>query len=257
MNRAVYDFSGSVIVVTGATRGIGQGIAEAFAGSGGQVYLLGRSQEAGLAVENEILSRRKFAKFHPCDVTAPDSVEQTFERILSEAGRIDILVNNAGGWTVKHLVEDTPVEEWDTIVDLNLKSVFLCAKMVIPGFKHQRSGRIINITSIGGQTSVKEYFQCPPYVAAKAGVHGLTRVLANELGVFGVTVNALSPSTTISDRLRTVHDEEKMKRLGLKTVVGRLAEVGDIAACALFLASPGSSYVTGQTISVNGGRLMV
>ena len=256
MGGAKFDFSGQIVVVTGGTRGIGKGIARGFAGSGGRVYMLGRNPENGLAVESEFRAMGLTARFFRCDVTHSNEVFQTFENILGDSGRLDVLINNAGGWKNHQSVEDTPEDEWDDIVNLNLKSVFLCAKAAIPAFKRQRSGHIVNITSIGALTTEKT-FSSPPYIASKAGVHGLTRVLAAELGEYGVTVNALAPATTTTDRLLSVRSKEEMKRLGSKTVLGRLAEIEDIVGWAQFLATSESSYLTGQSISVNGGRLMV
>ncbi len=256
MGGTKFDFSGQTVVVTGGTRGIGKGIAQGFAGSGGRVYMLGRNQENGLAVESEFRKMGLMARFLPCDVTHSGEVFQTFENILEDSGRLDVLVNNAGGWKRRQSVEDTPEDEWDDVVNLNLKSVFLCAKAAIPAFKRQRSGHIINITSIGALTTAKT-FSSPPYIASKAGVHGLTRVLAAELGEYGVTVNALAPATTIPDRLLSGRSTEELKQLGSKTVAGRLAEVADIVGWVQVLATPESSYLTGQSISVNGGRLMV
>src|SRR5262249_25477448 len=152
-------------------------------------------------------------------------------------------------------VEDTPEDEWDTVIDLNLKSVFLCAKAAIPIFKRQGSGRIISIGSQAGVTALQR--SSPPYSAAKAGVHSLTRVLAFELGAYGVTANAIAPGTTATERVVAVRSQEQRDLIGKATLVGRIAEVADMVGWVLFLASPEASYLTGQTLSVNGGRLMV
>lgn len=185
MGGTKFDFSGQTIVVTGGTRGIGKAISRGFASSGGRVYMLGTNQENGLAVESEIQDMGFKARFFSCDVTHSSNVLRTFEHILGDSGRLDVLINNAGGWKNQQSVEDTSEEEWNKIVDLNLKSVFLCAKAAIPTFKRQRSGHIVNITSIGALTTTN-HFSSPPYIASKAGVHGLTRVLAAELGEYGL-----------------------------------------------------------------------
>ena len=141
------------------------------------------------------------------------------------------------------------------MVDLNLKSIFLCAKAAIPAFKRQGSGRIVNIGSMAGVSVLQP--SSPPYAAAKAGVHSLTRVLAFELGKHGVTANAIAPGTTATERVIAVRGQEQLDMIGKGTLIGRIAEVSDIVGWVLFLASPEAGYLTGQTLSVNGGRLMV
>jgi NAD(P)-dependent dehydrogenase (short-subunit alcohol dehydrogenase family) len=177
-----------------------------------------------------------------------------FQRIIAEAGRLDILVNSAGGFWKQLSVEDTPEEEWDKVVDLNLKSIFLTAQAAIPAFKRQGSGRIISIGSMAGVSALQP--SSPPYSAAKAGVHSLTRVLAFELGKHGVTANALAPGTTATERVVAVRSKEQRDMIGKGTLVGRIAEVTDMVGWILFLATPEAGYLTGQTISINGGRFM-
>ena len=243
MGKTVFDFRGQVVVITGGARGIGKGCADAFAEAGARVYVLDLAEPTGKAT------------FIACDVTDWQRVKAVFERIAREAGRIDVLVNSAGGFWQQLSVEDTPEEEWDKVIDLNLKSIFLCAKAVIPVFTRQGSGRIVNIGSMAGVSAMT--MSSPPYAAAKAGVHSLTRVLAFELGKHGVTVNALAPGTTATERVVAVRSQEQRDAIGKTTLVGRIAEVSDMVGWVLFLAAPESGYLTGQTLSVNGGRLMV
>jgi 3-oxoacyl-[acyl-carrier protein] reductase len=195
------------------------------------------------------------ATFIQCDVTDPRRVASTFERIVTEAGRLDALVDSAGGFSKQLSTEDTPEDEGDHVIDLNLKSVFLCAKAVIPVFKRQQSGRIINLGSMAGLTTLQP--SSPPYAAAKAGVHALTRVLAYDLGKHGVTVNTIAPGTTASERVVALRTPEQREAIGKASLVGRIAEVSDMVGWVLFLAAPESSYLTGQTLAVNGGRFMV
>jgi NAD(P)-dependent dehydrogenase (short-subunit alcohol dehydrogenase family) len=257
MGKVTFDFSGQVAVITGAARGIGKGAAEAFAEAGASVYLLDIDGERGAAAMEAIRGRGGQARFLVCDVTDSASVQRAFESILAEAARIDILVNNAGGWTKQQSTADTPEEEWDRIISVNLKGVFLCAKAVIPAFRRQKSGCIVNMGSLGGLTTYPNSTSSPPYVVSKAGVHSFTRVLASELGRDGVVVNALAPSTTATERVLAVRSDEQRARIAASNLVGRIAEVKEIVSWILFLASPEARYLTGQTISVNGGRLMV
>ena len=255
MGRAAFDFAGQVAVVTGGANGIGRGAAEGFAAAGARVYVVDLHREKGEAAAHAIRGRGGQAAFLACDVTDAAQVGHTFDRILTEAGRVDILVNCAGGFWKQLSVEETPVDEWDMVVDLNLKSAFLCCRAVIPAFRRQGNGRIVNVGSIAGETFLPG--TSPPYAAAKAGVHSLTRVLAAELGAYGATANAIAPGTTATERVVAVRTKEQRDAIGQSTALGRIGEVEDMVGWILFLASDDASYLTGQTLSINGGRLMV
>lgn len=255
MGQTVFDFTDQVAVITGAALGMGKRSAERFAESGAKVFLVDIDVKGGASAAERIRAEGGDATFVECDLTNASAVGRAFDAIMEKAGRIDILVNGAGGFHMQLATADTPEEEWDAVVDRNLKSVFLTAKAVIPVFQKQRSGRIINLGSLAGLTTLN--LSSPPYSAAKAGVHCLTRVLAYELGPYGVTVNAVAPSTTATERVIAVRNEEQRKMIGKSTLVGRIAEVEDMVGWILFLAAPESGYLTGQTITVNGGRLMV
>jgi len=256
MGMIRFDFSGQTAIVTGGAKGIGQTASEKFTESGARVFLIGIDEKKGASVAEEIRAKGGEAEFVSCDVTDAVSVERAFAHILSAARRIDILVNNAGGWTEQQLVAETSEEEWDRIIALNLKSVFLCSKAAAPALLRQKSGRIINMGSVSGLTATKNN-SSPPYGVAKAGVHQLTRLLAADLGPEGIAVNALSPGTTATARVTAARSDEQRARIGASTVIGRIAEVEDIVGWILFLASPEAGYLMGQTITVNGGRLMV
>jgi NAD(P)-dependent dehydrogenase (short-subunit alcohol dehydrogenase family) len=255
MGRTRFDFSGQVVLITGAGKGIGRGAAEAFAEAGARVFAVDHTAATGDAVARGIRERGGQADFLQCDVTDAHAVRATFDRVAGDAGRLDVLVNSAGGFKQQRSVEETPDDEWDAVIDLNLKGVFLCAKAAIPFFKRQGSGRIVNLGSMAGVSSLTK--SSPPYAAAKAGVHALTRVLARELGPHGVTVNAIAPGTTATERVVAVRTQEERDAIGRTTLVGRIAEASDMVGWVLFLAAPESGYLTGQTLSVNGGRLMV
>lgn len=255
MGRTTFDFAGQVAVITGGARGIGKGSAEAFTTAGARVYVVDVDETGGEAVARDIRKAGGNAAFVACDVTDARRITTAVDRIVAEAERLDILVNCAGGFWKQLSVEETPEDEWDKVVDLNLKSIFLMAKAVIPAFKRQGSGRIVNVGSMAGVSVLQP--SSPPYAAAKAGVHSLTRVLAFELGRYGVTVNALAPGTTATERVVAVRSQEQRDLIGKGTLVGRIAEVSDMVGWVLFLASAEAGYLTGQTISINGGRLMV
>ena len=255
MGATRFDFAGQVAVITGGGKGIGRGAAEAFAEAGAHVYVVDHTEATGTMVAKGIVERGGRAAFVACDVTDAGQVGAAFARIDADAGRLDVLVNSAGGFTQQLSLEDTSEEDWDHVVDLNLKSVFLCARAAVPAFKRQGSGRIINLGSMAGLSALAT--SSPPYAAAKAGVHSLTRVLARELGPHGVTVNAIAPGTTATERVVAVRTQQERDAIGKTTPVGRIAEVSDMVGWVLFLAAPESAYLTGQTLAVNGGRLMV
>jgi len=255
VGKTKFDFSGQVIVITGGAKGIGKGAADAFGDAGAKVYVMDLDATAGETTAKGITARGGHAAFVACDATDAGSVGAAFDRVIGEARQLDVLVNCAGGFWKQLTVEDTPEDEWDKVVDLNLKTVYLCARAAIPVFKRQHSGRIVNIGSIAGVTLLPG--TSPPYAAAKAGVHSLTRVLADELGPHGVSVNALAPGTTASERVVAVRSNDQLNAIGKATPLGRIGEVSDMVGWILFLAAPESSYLTGQTLSVNGGRLMV
>jgi 3-oxoacyl-[acyl-carrier protein] reductase len=255
MGDTAFDFNGQVAVVTGAATGIGRRAAERFAEAGAHVFLLDIDDAGGQAAAVKIAAAAGKADYLHCDLTQSSDVMPTFDRIATDAGRIDILVNSAGGFSRQLTIDETPEEEWDQVIARNLKSTFLTCKAAIPTFRGQQSGRIINIGSGAGQTVQVQ--SSPPYVAAKGGVHALTRALSFELGGDGITANTIAPGTTATDRVVAVRSEEQRARIGKMTHIGRIAEVDDIVGWILWLASPEASYMTGQTLAVNGGRLAV
>ena len=254
MSKTSFDFSGQVAVVTGGSRGIGKGSAERFAEAGAKTYLIDIDIELGEAAAAGIRDKGGDATFIDCDLTDSVAVKQMIERIVSEAGSIDIFVNCAGGFHQQLSTGDTSEDEWDTVVDRNLKSVFLTSKHLTPVFEKQYSGCVINLGSMSGITTLQP--SSPPYAAAKAGVHALTRVLAYELGQYNVRVNAIAPGTTATERVIAVRSEEQLEMIGKGTLLGRIADVDDMVGWVLMLASPESAYLTGQTIAVNAGRYM-
>jgi len=246
----VYDFSDRVVAVTGAATGIGAAVAGAFDRAGAKVFVLDIDVDGGTDVAGQ-LERAAFVR---CDVTDPEQVEAVFERIRAEDERLDVLVNNAGGFWVQRTTEDLPLEEWQRVIDLNLTAVFLTSKAAVPLLRTSTAGRIINVGSMAGQTA--GYRTSPAYAAAKAAVHSLTRVMAHELAPDRITVNALAPSAVMTERIRQVRDEEEREATAATIPLGRYQTPDEAAGWVLYLASSQAGYMTGQTVSVNGGRFM-
>ncbi|PLR84179.1 beta-ketoacyl-ACP reductase [Bacillus canaveralius] len=243
---------GKAALVTGASRGIGREIALELARQGASVAVNYSGSEARAnEVVDEIraLGREAFAV--QADVANSDSVAAMVKETFEKFGKLDILVNNAG-ITRDNLLMRMKEEEWDDVINTNLKGVFLCTKAVTRQMMKQRSGRIINISSIVGVSGNAGQAN---YVAAKAGVIGLTKTTAKELASRGILVNAVAPgfiSTDMTDKLSEEVKAEMLKQIPL----ARLGEPGDIARVAAFLASDDCGYMTGQTLHVDGGMVM-
>lgn len=244
------DPSDRVVVVTGAAIGIGRATALAFGDLGDFVYVLDIDPDKG----SEVAGLVEHSSFIRCDVTSPEEVKDSISTIGEESGRIDVLVNNAGGFPSQRNMEDTSLDEWRQIIDLNLTSVFLTTQAALPLLRMSEAGRIINLGSLAGQLTT--YRTAPPYAAAKAGVHGLTRVMASELAKDGITVNSLAPSAVLTERIEQLRDEAERQATAATIPLGRYQTPEEVASWVLFLASSEAGFMTGQTVSVNGGRFM-
>lgn len=241
-----------VALVTGGSRGIGRAIALALAEAGADVAINYSGNEAKAnEVVAEIEKLGKKAVAIRANVANVEEVEQMVAQVLDTFGKLDILVNNAGV-TRDNLIMRMKEEDWDQVIDINLKGVFNCIKAVTRPMMKQRSGRIINISSVVGVAGNAGQAN---YVAAKAGVIGLTKTTAKELASRGITVNAIAPGfieTDMTDVLGEQIREELMKSIPL----ARLGKPEDVANMVRFLASPEADYVTGQVIHVDGGMVM-
>ncbi len=253
MASVTWAFAGRTVAITGSAVGMGQAAVHAFAGAGARVFGLDVDEDRGRAVCDAARNAGGDATFLPADVTSKPQVVRAFEEI-ARSGGLDVLINNAGGFWEQLTTEETSEEEWDKVIDLNLKSVFLCSQAAAPMLKVSGAGRIITVSSLAGQTTM--YRSSPPYSAAKAGVLALSRVLAYELAEFGVTSNAIAPSAVLTERVKEVRGPEERARTQETIPLGRYGEVEDIVNWMLFLASDEAAYMTGQTVSVNGGRFM-
>lgn len=243
---------GKVALVTGASRGIGREVALELAREGANVAVNYAGSEAkAAAVAEEIRSLGREAVVIQADVSDADSVEGMVKQTIEAFGRLDILVNNAG-ITKDNLLMRMKESDWDEVININLKGVFLCTKAVTRQMMKQRSGRIINMSSIVGVSGNPGQAN---YVAAKSGVIGLTKTTAKELASRGITVNAVAPgfiTTDMTDKLNEETKNEMLKQIPL----ARLGEPIDIARTVVFLASEDSRYMTGQTLHVDGGMVM-
>jgi 3-oxoacyl-[acyl-carrier protein] reductase len=240
-----------IAVVTGAGRGIGRAIALKFAAEGADVVVVSRTVENSEKVANEIAALGRKAWAFAVDVADSTAVSAAAEKILADCGKVDILVNNAGV-TRDGLLMRMSDADWDTVLNTNLKGAFFFTKAFSRAFAKQRSGRIINISSVIGL--IGNAGQCN-YAASKAGLIGFTQSVAKELAGRGITVNAIAPGFIQTDM--TSELKEDLKAALLKQIpLGSFGEAEDIAGAALYLASPAARYVTGQVLTVDGGMVM-
>ncbi|MBI4608044.1 MAG: SDR family oxidoreductase [Candidatus Rokubacteria bacterium] len=246
-------FQDQVVIVTGAAKGIGAAIARAFAREGARLALLDIDASGAEGVAGALAGRQVLVC--KADVTVAADVRQAVDAVVARWGRIDVLVNNAGGFAVIRRTEDIPDEEWDAILRFNLTSVFLCSKAVVPVMKRQRSGRIVNLSSTVGRAGAVTVTS--HYAAAKAGVLGFTRHLARELGPDGITVNAVAPGTVGTERWHALRTEEEKRKIAESVPLRRVSAPEEIAEAVLFLASDAARYITGATLDVNGGLVMM
>lgn len=250
------DLRGRTALVTGGNRGIGRAIALALAGEGVDVAIVGHSHAEDAAATAKALAdvgvRSRYAL---ADVSDAADVADLVSDTIDAFGRIDILVNCAGGFAVRQTLLETTEEQWDALVAVNLKSAFLCCKAVLPGMIERGWGRIVNISS--GTGRMPTHLTSTAYAASKAGMLGLTRHLAREVAAHGVTVNATAPGTTPTDRAAGLSTPQRRAAAAAATPMGRLAQPHEQAGAVVFLASEAASYITGATIDVNGGKLML
>ncbi|WP_107992611.1 3-oxoacyl-ACP reductase FabG [Neisseria elongata] len=243
------DLSGKIALVTGASRGIGAAIADTLAQAGATVIGTATG-DSGAAAIGERLAQWN-GQGRALNAAEADGIENLIADIEKEFGKLDILVNNAG-ITRDNLLMRMKEEEWDEIMQVNLKSVFRASKAVLRGMMKQRSGRIINITSVVGAMGNAGQAN---YAAAKAGLMGFAKSIAREVGSRGITVNCIAPGFIDTDMTRAL-PEEVRKTFEAQTALGRFGDAQDIADTVLFLASDQAKYITGQTLHVNGGMLM-
>jgi 3-oxoacyl-[acyl-carrier protein] reductase len=244
--------TGKRCLVTGAGRGIGRAIALAFAREGAAVAVLDRSEDLATEAATALRNLGAKATAVTADVAQEESVNAGIAAAQETLGGIDVLVNNAGIDTNSRVI-DMPVAMWDEMMTVNLRSVFLCTRAVLPGMVERRWGRIINISS---QLAHKGAAEMAHYAAAKAGVIGFTRSLAYEVAQDGITVNAICPGPIDTELFRNIPQAWRTRKLA-ELPIGRAGTVDEIAPTAVLLASDEGSYYIGATLNPNGGDVMI
>ena len=241
-----------VAIVTGASRGIGEAIAKQLSSCGAKIILIARNSDQLVAVKETIISNGGIAESMVCDVSNLNSISEIVTNTIDKWGQIDILVNNAG------IIRDNIIirmneDDWDSVMNINLKGCFNGIKSVARPMIKNKAGRIINITSVIGQIGNAGQSN---YAASKAGIMGLTKSMAKELGPRNITVNAVAPGYITTDMTNELNDEVK-EQLKSSIPLGRLGTPDDVANLVCFLASDEAGYITGQTFNVDGGMVMI
>ncbi len=249
--KDLFDLTGRTAIVTGGSRGIGKEMAEALAEAGANLMLCARRAEWLDETVKEFQDKGFTVAGVVCDVAKPDEVQTVVDQTVSRFGSVDILINNAGtSWGATP--EDMPLDQWQKVIDVNLTGCFIFAKAVGREMLKQNSGSIINIASIAGLTSSANGPFYAGYVASKAGLIGLTRELAASWGRKGIRVNAIAPGffhSRLADAVIDIYERSIQEN----NVIPRVGNEGELKGITVFLASDASSYITGQTIAVDGG----
>lgn len=255
MSEDVYDLSGKIAIVTGAARGMGEAVAKKLADNGAFVYVTDINLGGIRRVAQEIIGNGGMASAVPLDVTDYKQVTKLIEEILKEDDKIDILVNNAGILRRRPSIADIPEEEWDLVMNVNVKGVFNCSKAVLPTMKERRYGKIVNISSTAGRSTSE--LGGAAYTASKAAVLGFSRHLAREAAAFNINVNAVCPGLIDTPMVRETTTPEELERFIRDIPMGRLGSPEEEANLVLFLVSDVSSYINGATIDITGASLLI
>jgi NAD(P)-dependent dehydrogenase (short-subunit alcohol dehydrogenase family) len=250
MGLEIFDLSGKVALVTGSTRGLGETAAMALAKAGADVAVCGRSKKDLERVSEAIRALGRKAAGFPLDVTSREKIQKGVDDILAYFGRVDILVNNAGV-NYRVPVLEYPEDQWDLIINTNLKGYYLVAQAVVPQMIERGYGKVINVSSIAGQIGVVNLLA---YASSKGGVNQMTRVMALEWAKLGVRVNAIAPTyfeTELVTQIR--NDPARMKFITERTPMGRFGKLPELEGLVIFLAAPASDFMTGQVVAIDGG----
>ncbi len=244
----MFDLTGKIAIVTGASRGIGRAISLALARQGATVMLTDILADAVEQAARELAATGAKTDFATLNVTSGESAQQVVDQVVQRHGRVDILVNNAG-IARDQLLMRMKREDWDLVLSINLTGAFNCSQAVLRPMMKQRSGRIISISSVVGQMGNAGQTN---YAASKAGIIGFSKALARELAARNITVNVVAPGLIDTDMTRALSDGVRAE-WAAKVPLGRLGTPDDIASAVCFLASDEAAYITGQVLAVNGG----
>ena len=247
----MFDLHDKIAIVTGASQGIGKTISLELSKNGAFVYCISRNKKAIESVVNSIINNGGQSSSYACDISDSDNFKNIIEKIVKKHNKIDILVNNAGV-TNDALLMRMSNEQWDQVIDTNLKGAFTCTKSVLRYMMKNKYGRIINITSIVGLTGNAGQAN---YAASKAGLIGMTKSIAKEVASRGITANCIAPGW-IKTSMTDILTEEVKNQFLSQIPIGRIGSANDIANTVIFLASEEAGYITGQTITVDGGRVI-
>jgi NAD(P)-dependent dehydrogenase (short-subunit alcohol dehydrogenase family) len=246
----LFDLTGRVAMVTGSTRGLGETSAKALAKAGADIAVCGRNQADLKRVVSDIEALGRKSRGFDLDVLSKEKVRSAVEQILNHFGRIDILVNNAGT-NYRVPVLEYPEEQWDLIINTNLKGYFLVAQAVVPQMIERGYGKVIHMSSIFGKVALANQLA---YASSKGGVEQMTKVMAIEWAQKGVRVNAIGPTYFETDMVKQIrNDPERFNFINERTPMGRWGYLPELEGTVIFLAAPASDFITGQTIYVDGG----
>ena len=251
------EYEGQTVVITGAAAGMGEALARRYGDEGANVVLADRDASRVEQLADELTRSGTSVLGCPTDVTVTSEVEEMVERARTSFGGVDVLVAAAGGYTQSKPAEEVTDEEWETGIAINLSGSFRVARAMIPVMKEAGHGRIVFFSSTAGRMPTPVGKGIAYYAAAKAGLLGLTRHLAVELGPFGINVNAVAPGTTLTPRVEALRPKAEFDRIAEQIPLRRIASVEEQLGPVLFLTSAASAYMTGTTLDVNGGRIML
>jgi 3-oxoacyl-[acyl-carrier protein] reductase len=253
--NARFDLEGKVVVITGGGKGIGKTYAEAFARAGARVVAADIDGPAAQAVAAAIVAAGGEALGFATDIAEPDAVDALARAALARFGTVDVLINNASLMSAlaRRSWLEIPVDEWDRVMAVNLRGMFLCCRALVPAMRQQGRGKIVNISSSRVWEGTPNRLH---YTTSKAGVIGFTRALAREVGEWGITVNAVTPGNTMSETQVASSSPDYLKARTEGRAIARAQVPEDLVGAVMFLASAASDFMTGQTINVDGGRSM-
>jgi NAD(P)-dependent dehydrogenase (short-subunit alcohol dehydrogenase family) len=241
------------VVISGGAGGIGRATALKLAAANYYPILLDRDDNAGTTSSAALEAAGYESEFYCVELTNEQQVDEAFAKILAQHKRVDALVNVAGGTFYKKRVQDLALDEWQTIIDANLKSTFLCCRAVIAAMKNRKTGSIVNTSSNFGFSGTPLH---TAYSAAKYGVVGFTKSLALELAPFGIRANCIAPGLTATERVLSHHSRDSFEAMSKTVPIGHAGDPSDVAEGIAFLLSDDSGYMTGQTLHINGGMVL-